>query len=173
MKVMTMVISIIIVSTYAGTPKYVMYGQGSGLSKSAQSGQEVRFTLSQNKQSNDVTAKVREVRLGSQVFSIPLQDDFNASEGVPFFVVEFPGEDSVNKVIYALKATSGTAGTSFHYFIKQSSGMFSYSGMHPEIIFDNELKQFISMEKDGGTIHLTTWSLSSGTFKAVKSEVMK
>ena len=184
-KIIIFILGFLSLASKAGTPSYLIMEQNkpakclgvcSAKVKSHQ-GEFIDFDMKssglQKSNVEDQGMKVQKVYLGGQTFSIDMQDQFSLEEGVPFFEVSFPKEDGLTHTIYALKATSGTSGMSFHYFIKLKSGLYIYSGMHPEIVFDNEMKSFISVEKDGHKAHITTWALEEGNFISVKSEVMQ
>lgn len=178
-KFITLLFSSVMTCTLAGPPSYVVLGQnkidecqGTCVAKAKSLDERMDFTLSSMK-SLDRILKVKMVHLGSQSFPITMQDEFSLEEGVPFFEVQFPKGLGIAQKIYGLKATSGTSGMSFHYFIKSPEGAYSYSGMHPEIIFDDDLAQFISVEKDGMRAHVTTWKLEKSGFKVQSQEVVE
>lgn len=171
-----MMVLLSMTNVWAGSPSYLVPGQMKndkcqGVCKAQMSGlqDKVDFTLASEKAGS---TKVKMVHLNGKSFDIEMQDEFSLQEGVPFFEVVFPRKDGVTTKIYGLRASQGTAGASFHYFIKDKS-QYKYSGMHPEIIFDNELSQFVSVEKDGPRIHQTTWVISEGVFKPTSQEVVK
>jgi len=149
--------------THASSPQYIIPGteQINTLNKS-RSKDKFSFNFENNK-SRGEELRVKEVSLNGQVFSISLQEAYRSDEPVPFFKVNFP-KDEVDFQLYGLMATQGTSGSQYHYFFRKPDGVFVYSGLHPEIIFDNETKKFISYEKDGPHLFETIWDVKDFHF---------
>jgi hypothetical protein len=167
----------------AGAPVYTVLEQSSAFDKASSngsitkmnaksiSGDVISFDLNSNK-SSEGESMVRFVKINGQTFNVGLQDEFDPSQSVPFFKLSFP-EDSLDKDIYVLAGPKGTSGVSFHYFIKSKNGSYSYSGLHPEITYDEENKTFYSVEKDGPRAHITTWKLDGSHFVAQTTESVR
>ena len=165
---------------HAGNPTYLILEQsslnkcnGNCVSQLKNTGNDdISFRINSDKSVPEASV-IKEVNINGDTFKIDMIDQFSADEGVPFYEVEFSTDKKIKTQVYALKATTGSAGTSFHYFVKDLNGKYRYSGMHPEIFLDEETNDLISMEKDGSNIHVTTWKISKSKFQAIKSEVVR
>lgn len=158
MHIFTLVFTLIS-TLFASSPTYIIPGSGSqnSLDKSS-SKDQFRFTTDTHKSAVQEVQemKVKEVHLNGQKFKIEIQEAFDSDGVVPFFQVAFP-KGEVNHQLYALLGSQGTSGSQYHYFFRKPDGLFVYSGLHPEIIFDNKTKGFVSYEKDGPGLYETTW----------------
>lgn len=113
--------------------------------------------------------KIEEIQFGKSTFKLEVQENFFNHEAIPFFEVTL--ENKYGYKVFALLATSGTSGRSFHYFFENGKKI-TYSGHHPEI-FKDEDGQYLSVEMDGSTRYLTTWKLSKKGFRSEKTEVIQ
>lgn len=167
----------------AGAPLYTVLEQTDTLNSShkssinilnakSNSGDHISFVLNGINKNLSRERKVEHININGQTFEVGLQDDFDPSQSVPFFKLNFPDMD-LEKDIYVLAGPRGTSGASFHYFVKGDNGQFTYSGLHPEITFDEEQRSFYSVEKDGPRAHLTKWKLENDRFIVLNKESIK
>ncbi len=171
---------ILSIQVSAGAPVYTVLdqtGNSDSFNKSSvnkvaarsATGDQISFDLNSMNKSQSRESSVRVVSINGQNFEVGLQDDFDPSQSIPFFKLSFP-DGELSKDIYVLAGPKGTSGASFHYFIKGDNGKYTYSGLHPEITYDEEQRSFYSVEKDGPWAHLTTWKLENSRFVAQKEE---
>ena len=73
--------------------------------------------------------------------------------------------------LYAVHATSGSAGRYYHYF-KINEGKTHYLGFYPELIQSSE-NQFMAFEKDGPRSIETTYELTHSALKTLNQVIIQ
>lgn len=159
MKLLVFATLMISLKTQAGYPEYqVIEGKNKSIS-----GLKTQFKISKSKKDY----RIEEIHFGDKKFALDIQENFFNDQPIPFFEVKFKKNHNVK--VFALLATSGTSGRSFHYFLDNGKGI-NYSGLHPEIFLEEETGDFISVEHDGPRVWVLIWELKNKRFKLVKTE---
>jgi len=162
MRVLLLAILLYPITSFAEYPTYEVLI--SNLQQQSSVG--TKFKISKSK----TDYKIEEITFGKKRFKLDIQDHFFNDQPVPLFEVNL--KSNSNFKLFALLATTGTSGRSFHYFIDRGKGVH-YSGHHPEIFFDEETQSYLSIEVDGPRKYLTTWELKKKGFVLIKTEELK
>lgn len=125
-----------------------------------------KFKISKSK----TDYKIEEIKFGKKTFKLNIQDHFFNNQPIPLFEVKIK-ENSQFK-LFALLATTGTSGRSYHYFLDRGKGIH-YSGHHPEIFYDEDSESYLSVELDGPRKYVSTWELKRKGFIMIKTEELK
>jgi hypothetical protein len=159
MKFLVFATLMITLETQAGYPEYQVI---EGVNKSI-SGLQTKFKISKSKKDY----RIEEIHFGEKKFALDIQENFFNDQPIPFFELKFKKKKNVK--VFALLATSGTSGRSFHYFLDNGKDI-KYSGLHPEIFVEDETGDFISVEHDGPRVWVSSWELKTKGFKLIKTE---
>ncbi len=139
------------------------------------SGDDCKGICTQNKSQNQRIQKFQVIESSSQKslakgFEITLNElhvivDILDKDGDQSPLLNIKDTD-----LYAVHATSGSAGRYYHYF-KYTKDKFYYLGFYPELIQTNENK-FKSYEKDGPRNIETQYQLKNNKIELISQEVI-
>lgn len=109
------------------------------------------------------------IEINQSMATVSILDQQTTDGFIPLMKVT--GTHQMDLNLYAIYATSGTAGRYYHYF-QINDKKTRYLGFMPELSVDND-GHFISREADGHKMIITTWQWKKNKFKLIKQEVLR
>ncbi len=107
-----------------------------------------------------------QLQLNQARFDLEVDRSVTERKVFPFFQHKFFKDSRFQ--VYGLLASTGAGSDYYHYFIREKN-QFHYVGHLPFLVYDEELKLFLALEKDGPTSQPSFYRLKGVKFYREKT----